>query len=138
MLIFFAFVFFDGLPFTWKFIFLLYPVACLVVFNLGMGLILSALFVFFRDISYLYNVFTMLLMYASAIFYDISIVPDKLQIIFYLNPIYCCIAYFRTIVISGEVPSLEMHLLCMGYALLAFLVGCYIYKANNHKFLYYI
>lgn len=46
MLIFFAFVFFDGLPFTWKFIFLLYPVACLVVFNLGMGLILSALFVF--------------------------------------------------------------------------------------------
>ena len=47
LLIFFAFVFIDGLPFTWKFLMLLYPIACLVVFNLGMGLILSALFVFF-------------------------------------------------------------------------------------------
>ena len=138
LLIFFAFVFADGLPFTWKFLMLLYPIACLVVFNLGMGLILSALFVFFRDISYLYNVFTMLLMYASAIFYDVSIVPEQLQFIFYLNPVYCCIAYFRSIVIAGEIPSIEWHLLCLGYALLAFLVGCYIYKKDNHKFLYYI
>lgn len=138
LLIFFAFVFADGLPFTWKFLMLLYPIACLVVFNLGMGLILSALFVFFRDISYLYNVFTMLLMYASAIFYDVSIVPEKLQFIFYLNPVYCCIAYFRSIVIAGEIPSVEWHLLCLGYAFLAFLVGCYIYKKDNHKFLYYI
>ncbi len=138
LLIFFAFVFADGLPFTWKFLMLLYPIACLVIFNLGMGLILSALFVFFRDISYLYNVFTMLLMYASAIFYDITIVPEKLQFIFYLNPVYCCIAYFRSIVIAGEIPPVEWHLLCLGYALLAFLVGCYIYKKDNHKFLYYI
>lgn len=138
LLIFFAFVFADGLPFTWKFLMLLYPIACLVVFNLGMGLILSALFVFFRDISYLYNVFTMLLMYASAIFYDVSIVPEKLQFIFYLNPVYCCIAYFRSIVIADEIPSIEWHLLCLGYALLSFLVGCYIYKKDNHKFLYYI
>ena len=138
LFIFFAFVFADGLPFTWKFLMLLYPIACLVIFNLGMGLILSALFVFFRDISYLYNVFTMLLMYASAIFYDISIVPEKLQFIFYLNPVYCCIAYFRSIVIAGEIPSVEWHLLCLGYALFAFLVGCYIYKKDNHKFLYYI
>lgn len=138
MLIFFVFVFFDGLPFTWKFLLLLFPAACLIIFNLGMGLILSAMFVFFRDISYLYNVFTMLLMYASAIFYDISIVPEPFQFIFYLNPVYCYIAYFRSIVIDGAIPSGEFHFLCLGYALAAFLVGCLIYKKNNHKFLYYI
>lgn len=138
MLIFFVFVFFDGLPFTWKFLLLLFPAACLIIFNLGMGLILSAMFVFFRDISYLYNVFTMLLMYASAIFYDISIVPERFQFIFYLNPVYCYIAYFRSIVIDGAIPSGEFHFLCLGYALAAFLVGGLIYKKNNHKFLYYI
>ena len=132
------FVFFDGLPFTWKFFLLLFPAGCLIIFNLGMGLILSAMFVFFRDISYLYNVFTMLLMYASAIFYDISIVPEQFQFIFYLNPVYCYIAYFRSIVIDGAIPSAGLHFLCLGYALAAFLVGCLIYKKNNHKFLYYI
>lgn len=138
MLIFFMFVFFDGLPFTWKFFLLLFPAGCLIIFNLGMGLILSAMFVFFRDISYLYNVFTMLLMYASAIFYNISIVPEQFQFIFYLNPVYCYIAYFRSIVIDGAIPSAGLHFLCLGYALAAFLVGCLIYKKNNHKFLYYI
>lgn len=138
MLIFFAFVLFDGLPFTWKFILLLFPTVCLIMFNLGMGLILSAMFVFFRDISYLYNVFTMLLMYASAIFYSIDILPKQVQLIFYLNPVYCYIAYFRSIVIEGVIPSANLHFLCLGYAMAAFLVGCLIYKKNNHKFLYYI
>lgn len=55
LIIYFIFVVINGIPFTWKFIFLLYPVVCLVIFNLGMGLILSALYLFFRDIQYLYQ-----------------------------------------------------------------------------------
>ena len=61
--VFFLFCILDGITFTWKFILLVYPIACLVLFNIGVGLILSALFVFFRDIQYLWSVFTMLLMY---------------------------------------------------------------------------
>ena len=44
LLILFLFVAIEGIPFTWKFIFLLFPILCLVLFNLGMGLILSALY----------------------------------------------------------------------------------------------
>jgi ABC-2 type transport system permease protein len=71
--IFFLFCVIDQITFTWKFILLLYPIVCLMVFNIGMGLILSALFVFFKDIQYLWSVFTQLLMYLSAIFYSIDI-----------------------------------------------------------------
>ena len=67
--VFFVFCLIDQITFTWKFIFLLYPIVFLVVFNIGVGLILSALFVFFRDIQYLWTIFTQLLMYMSAIFY---------------------------------------------------------------------
>ena len=42
----------DHIAFTWKLVMLLYPIVCLVLFNIGVGLILSALFVFFRDIQY--------------------------------------------------------------------------------------
>lgn len=117
---------------------LLFPIACLVIFNLGIGLILSALYVFFRDINYLYNVFTMLLMYVSAIFYQITIVPAKYRMLFYLNPVYCYIEYFRKIVLNGKIPTFQFHLLCAGYAIAAFAIGCWIYKKYNHKFLYYV
>lgn len=138
LVIFFVFVAAEGLPFTFKFLCLLYPIGCLIVFNIGMGLILSALFVFFRDIGYLYSILTMLMMYASAIFYNVDILPPKFQPLFLGNPVYVYIKYFREIVIDSQIPSLEYHLLCAGYALLVLLIGGFIYKKYNHKFLYYI
>lgn len=136
--IFFLFVLFDGIPFHFSFLALLYPILCLVVFNVGIGLVLSALFVFFRDIGYLYDVFTMLLSYMSAIFYTIDIMPEAMQRLFLLNPIYCYIKYFRMVVLEGILPGLDLHLLCAAYALLAVGIGMLIYKKNNHKFLYYV
>lgn len=138
LLIFFAFVIVNGLPITLKFILLLYPILCLIAFNLGIGLILSAMFVFFRDIGYLYSVFTMLLMYSSAIFYTIDIVPKSFQFLFYCNPVYTYILYFRSIVIDGQIPGLFLHILCAIYAIVALCIGGYIYKRYNHKFLYYV
>ena len=136
--IYFLFVLINGIPITWKFILLLYPIACLVVFNVGVGLILSAVYVFFRDIQYLYGIFTMLLMYMSAIFYSIDTFPQIGRNLFLLNPVYVYIRYFRKIVIEGTVPSLWFHLIAAGYALIAFAVGFFIYKKKNHSFLYYV
>lgn len=138
LLVYFLFVAANGLPFTWKFILLIFPIGCLVVFNLGMGLILSALYVFFRDIQYLYSIFTLLLMYMSAIFYSIETFPQIGKNLFLLNPVYVYIRYFRKIVIDGTIPSLWFHLVAAGYALIAFGVGFWIYKKKNHSFLYYV
>lgn len=138
LIILFIFVAIDGIAFSWKFIMLLYPIICLIVFNLGMGLILSALYLMFRDIKYLYDIFTLLLMYLSAIFYNIEAYPQKIQYLFYLNPLYVYIRYFRKIIIEGTVPQPSFHLLAAGYALVALLIGAIIYKKKNYKFLYYI
>lgn len=48
--IFFLFCALDGIRFGWQFLGLLYPILCLVLFNIGIGLILSALYIFFKDI----------------------------------------------------------------------------------------
>lgn len=135
LIIFFVFVLAEGLPFTVKFLCLLYPIGCLIVFNIGMGLILSALFVFFRDIGYLYSIFTMLIMYASAVFYSVDILPPKFQPLFLCNPIYVYIKYFRNIVIDSQIPSLEYHALCAFYALLVLFIGGFIYKTAVYNFL---
>lgn len=136
--VYFLFVVFNGIPITWKFILLLYPIACLVLFNIGIGLILSAVYVFFRDIQYLYGIFTMLLMYMSAIFYSIDTFPQIGRNMFLLNPVYVYIRYFRKIVIEGTIPTIWFHLIAAGYASIAVGIGCWIYKKKNHSFLYYV
>jgi len=136
--VFFIFCALDQLPFTWKFLTLFYPIVCLLVFNIGMGLILSAMYVFFRDIQYLWSVFTMLVMYMSALFYSISSFRPVIQDLFLLNPVYLYIRYFRKVVIDGVIPSGWFHLLALAYALIAFCIGALIYKKKNHEFLYYI
>lgn len=138
LIILFVFVAFDGVAFSWKFILLLYPVLCLIVFNLGSGLILSALYLIFKDVKYLYDIFTMLLMYVSAIFYNVSAYPEHIQKLFYLNPLYVYITYFRSIILDGRIPGLAIHIIALGYALLTLLIGSAIYKKYNYKFLYYI
>lgn len=136
--VFFVFCIFDHIVFTWKFIMLLYPICLLVFFNIGIGLILSALFVFFRDIQYLWSVFTMLLMYMSAIFYSVESFPPEQQILFYFNPVYHFIKYFREIVLNGTVPPFWFHLLLLCDVIFAVALGARMYKKYNTKFLYYV
>lgn len=136
--VFFVFVLFDGIPLSVKFILLIFPMACLVIFNAGMGLILSGMFVIFKDVQYLYDIFTMLLMYMSAIFYTTDAYTPAMQQLFYLNPLYVYITYFREVVINNQIPSLGLHVLCLLYAFCVFIIGAIIYKKYNYKFVYYI
>ncbi len=138
LIVFFVFVAFDGLPFTWKFLCLIYPICGLTIFNIGVGLILSALYVFFRDTQYLYDVFTQLLMYMSAIFYPVTRFPEQYQRLFLINPVYVFIRYFRLIVIDSAVPSFAYHMLILADVAVVLVIGCAIYKKCNTEFLYYV
>lgn len=138
LIVFFVFAAIDGVPFHLRFLAIIYPVFTMTLFNIGFGMILSALFIFFRDIQYIYDVFSLLLMYVSAIFYFVDKYPENVQRLFLLNPVYCNIKYIRVIVLDGNIPSIKFHLLLLLYALVAFGIGSIIYKTQNTKFLYYV
>ena len=136
--IFFLFAAIDGIQFSFSFFLLIYPVLLLPVFCFGIGLILSALQVFFNDTSYFYDIVIILLRYLSAIFYSADIFSDSVQRLFLVNPVYAFIKYFRIVVISHQVPSIEYHLLLLLYSVLALVIGGLIYKKNNRRFAYYL
>lgn len=136
--VFFIFCVLDNIVFTWRIILLIYPIVCLLLFNIGVGLILSALYVFFRDVEYLWSVFMQLLMYLSAIFYSIDTYPTAVRNLFLVNPVYLFIRYFRKIVIEASIPSAWFHLLMLADVVFVVGVGCFMYKKYNTKFLYYV
>ena len=138
LVVFFLFCLLDQVTFTWRFAFLIYPIVTLLVFNVGIGMILSALYIFFRDMDYLWGVFIQLLMYGSAIFYQVDKMQPAVQRVFAFNPVYRHIAYVREIVLAGTVPSAATHLTLAGFAFAAFLVGAFMYKRYNTRFLYYV
>jgi len=138
LLAFFVFVAMASIPFNLNFFMLLYPIITLMVFNIGVGLILSAFFVFFKDTQYLYSVFTRMVMFLSAIFYPIDTFPHRIQQLFFLNPVFVHIQYFRLVVLHGTTPSINLHLILGVYALAALAIGSYIYKRYNYKFVYYM
>jgi len=136
--IFLVFAVIDGIALTWGFFLLLVPILFLLAFNIGASMILSAVHLFFQDTKYLYGIFTMLLMYLSAIFYQVESFPVALQRLFLMNPVYVYIKFFRVIVIDGHTPSIEFFLLSMFYALVVNLLGAVIYRKYNNRFLYYV
>jgi ABC-2 type transport system permease protein len=138
LILYFVFCIGQKLTFGLHVLTLVYPIVMLLIFSLGVGMILSALFVFFRDIEYLYGIFLMLLNYISAIFYPVSIVPEQYQKLFYINPIYVFIKFFRMVMIDGAVPGLKIFALIAFDTLFFLGIGCLMYKKYNHEFLYYV
>ena len=138
LVVFFLFCVLDGVAFTWRFLLLPLPIVCLLLFNMGVGLILSALYVFFRDMQYLWSVFTQLLMYMSAIFYTTDSFSPLLLGVLHLNPVYVFITYVRQIVVYGQLPAAWFHGLMLFYTAAALGVGGWMYKKYNHQFLYYV
>lgn len=138
LIIFFIFVAVDGVAFTWKYLLLIYPVGMLIAFNLGLGLVLSALQVFFRDMQYLWGIITQLIMWMSAIFYTIDSFSESTRKLFLLNPLYLFIRYFRKIVIEATIPTVQFHLLMMADVVIVLGFGMWMYKRYNTEFLYYV
>lgn len=118
---------------------LLLPFAfiCLFLFTLGMSFILSTVTVFVRDMFYIYGIIMTIWTYFTPIMYDISILGEKWQGLFKLNPLFQYIDFARTIILFGEVPSIGSFIACLGSSLLILLIGVISFKKNQDKFIYY-
>lgn len=123
----------TGAPFHITSLFAIIPVALLVCLVFGVGLILSVFNTYFTDVGYLYNVFTILLMYASALFYPIEIVPASIQKIFTLNPVYSAITCFRECVVYGVFPNVSTLLYLATFSISSLLIGILIYNIYANK-----
>jgi ABC-2 type transport system permease protein len=136
LLVLVAFCVGDSVPFTWRWLLVPYPIACLTAFNIGAGMLLSGVYVFFRDTRYLYDVFCTILMYFSAIFYTTSSFPAHVAWLFNANPVFCYISYARKLVLDARIPSLQHTFLCLGYAAAALGAGSLMYCKKSRSYVY--
>lgn len=81
------------------------PIISLFIMIIGLGLVFSIVCVYYTDIKHLWSVISLMLMYASALFYPMDIVSEPFRSYMMLNPLYWAIYQFRCFVYQGIVPS---------------------------------
>jgi len=115
-----------------------YVFLCLFLFTVGMGFILSTIAVFLRDMFYIYGVVITLWTYMTPIMYDFSIIPANLQVIFKCNPLFWFIKFARDIILYDVVPGANVWLYCGIFGVGTLLIGMFVFKKNQDKFIYYV
>ena len=94
-----------NLSLPWTIIFFPIVLLPLVFLSMGVAWFLSALGVYVRDIGQITGLLTTLLMFASAVFFPVSSLPEQYQIWLKLNPLVLIITESRKSLILGEMPD---------------------------------
>jgi lipopolysaccharide transport system permease protein len=126
------FVLLGHLPIT----VLMYPLIHIIYFWFiyGAGLLLSSLYVYFRDLIQIWQVLTQVLFFCSPIIYPLSIIPDYLMTYYQLNPITQYIIMYRDVMVVGNLPSLFSIVVTIGFAMAAYLVGSLVFNKLQRRF----
>jgi ABC-2 type transport system permease protein len=95
----------SGVYPMWSWLELPVLIAILVVLSLGVAMLLSALFVRYRDIAPIWEVFSQALFYASPILYVTTMVPESFQHAYIASPLAALLAQMRHAIIDPTAPS---------------------------------
>ena len=115
----------------------LIPVALmgLVLLTAGFSLALSALYVFFRDVSYLWGVAGFMLWMTSPLFYPAQVAPERIRVWFRINPISQQISALRELALQrGPIHFADIGL-AFGTALVAFGLGVGLFRLARRQFM---
>lgn len=112
------------------------PLLMLLILSIGVGMILATLAVFFRDLEYLWGVVLMLIMYASAIFYDVTSkkMIGKLPYLQIANPLFDIITNFRDAVFGRNLDEKALIISAI-YSLSTFIIGAILFYRKQDDFI---
>jgi len=123
---------------TWHLVQIFLPLGVLFLLGTGVGIFLSTVGVFFRDMEYLWTVILMLVMYTAAIFYHPeALLSSRYGLVLRLNPLFCVIENFRD-AIFGNPLNVGYLMYALAFSMLALLMGILIFRRNEDKFILYI
>ena len=114
------------------------PIFYTFLFATGLGLLLSAATVFFRDISHFYGVFVMAWTYFTPIFYPVEILPETARKIMNFNPMFHYVQYMRELILFGNFPSIKENLICFLFGFVMLVIGTWIFYCKQDQFILYI
>lgn len=105
-----------------------------VLAGLGVSWLLSALTVYLRDIAQITGLVTTILLFVSSVFFPISALPTRYQLIIYLNPLALVISESRKVLVFGQYPDWNVLILTSSLGMLSALAGYWWFQRARKGF----
>jgi lipopolysaccharide transport system permease protein len=115
-------------------VFLFLELLMLFILSLGVAYLLSALYVTFRDVLYIWEVFSQMGFWITPIAYSITMVPEKYSIIYIINPLSQIITGARDILLLHTLPNLIGQGIALIICIIIYLIGSSLYKTRSKYF----
>lgn len=128
-------MFFFGFRLSWETLWI-FPIMILFgVFTYGVGLLICSFNVYFRDVGILWGVLIPAIFYSTPIAYSPRWIPDHYLWVLKFNPVYHFVIAFRTVLYSGNTPTLEQWLWVVGLTVFFFTIGYFTFKRLEPGFI---
>ena len=119
------------------------PAALLLetIFCAGVGMLLSSLAVFFRDIIHLWGVVITAWSYVTPIFWPVSMmdsVAPAIKMVMLVNPMYNYVTLMRDAIYYAGSPEPVTLIMCVGWAVVALALGYFVFHKQEHKFILFV
>lgn len=131
----FAVVFVSGVGISLEALIWL-PLIMVIEYMLGLGIALfsSAITVYFRDLEHILGIFALAWMYLTPIMYPSTIIPDKYQMLFSLNPMTSVISAYRDILYYKKPPEFLTLLQALSLSVVVLMIGLMVFEALKKRF----
>lgn len=115
------------------------PMILLLMFSVGVGLILSVVSVYFRDIEYIWDVLCQLLFYMVPIIYHIDTIETEWIVnVIKINPLYSMIEIFRSCILYGEIMDWHMLVYAAVIAVCSLVIGIVFFNWKSDDIIYHL
>jgi lipopolysaccharide transport system permease protein len=111
------------------------PFIALILLCSGVGLFVSSMYVFYRDLPYFYELVVFVLWIGSPVFYPSAIVPAVVKPYINLNPIVPIIDSIRQIVLSQSPPDTSLISRALLSGIICSILGMIFFRSCRSKFL---
>jgi lipopolysaccharide transport system permease protein len=105
-----------------------------LVTALGIGFLLSAVNVRYRDVPYMIPVFLQVLPLVSGVMYAVSEIPAKWQLLLAFNPMTAVISGWRWAVLGAIEPNWTHTAIGAAVSIALFLIGLAVFRASEPRF----
>jgi ABC-type polysaccharide/polyol phosphate export permease len=113
---------------------LILPITALALLCIGTSLLVSALYVFFRDLPYFYELVVFMLWITSPIFYPEAIVPQNVRVFLAFNPVAQIVTSMRQIALSGEPPDVLRIAAALASGIIVLAIGAIAFRSLRYRF----
>jgi lipopolysaccharide transport system permease protein len=110
-----------------------------IALGMGMGFIISAASVKYRDLSRIAGMATQFIMYATPVIYPISEIPSKYQPFLAWNPLTFIVESFRHLLLGHSTGcTIEFGIPSIGVTFLLFVGGMMLYTKTQRTYVDYV